>query len=682
MVLLFIKITVFCKLTLLLFLKMKHLLTSLLLLTSFHSWSQRHYCSQHKIHTQAAFKQQQSNAAALWKTDYYDMKFVHLNLNCERNTRYISGNAKSINKVTVASMDTFFCLLHQNHTVDSVYINGVKILSVSRKDSLIRVKLPSPLLQNTSFTATVYYKGTAPTGGAAIGSGYSTGTSGSWGNQVTWSLSESQVAYHWWPCKQNLLDKIDSSWVFITTDSLNLAGSNGKLSNVVVVGNKKRFEWKSRIPIAYYLISVAIAKYKQLNFYAKPNFLPLSDSILIQNFIYDGAVNNTSWINNQKPSLLAIKPQLEFLSGLYGLYPFYKEKYGNCMAPFSGGMEHQTMTSQGFFDYYINAHELGHQWWGDNVTCKSWGDIFINEGFASYTEHVVAQYLDPPNFLPNLNGAHNSVMSQLGGSCFFTGNDTTNDARIFSSRLTYDKGGAILHSMRWVVNNDSIWFNTLKSFQQLYKGGVASVIDFKNHLQTQSGINFTPFFNQWYYGEGYPTYNVTWNFSGNTFFLKSSQTTSMPGITPLYTHPMQYKLLRTGAPDTLIRVPHNVAIENYTMTVGGTVIGVQVDPNNWVINKTIGPTKDVNLAITEHQQGVKAVTILPNPLVDLATIYFTDLFVGQVEVFDSNGKRCIQKAIETTQTELDFKNLATGAYLVNVSTLDGQLVYSQKMVKR
>lgn len=71
-----------------------------------------------------------------------------------------------------------------------------------------------------------------------------------------------------------------------------------------------------------------------------------------------------------------------------------------------------------FFEYYINAHELGHQWWGDNVTCKGWADIWINEGFASYTEHLVAQYLDPTNFLPNLNAAHNSVMSQPGGSVF------------------------------------------------------------------------------------------------------------------------------------------------------------------------------------------------------------------------------------------------------------------------
>src|SRR5204862_1737289 len=101
--------------------------------------------------------------------------------------------------------------------------------------------------------------------------------------------------------------------------------------------------------------------------------------------------------------------------------------------------------------FYIDAHELGHQWWGDQVTCKSWADIWINEGFASYTEHLVAEYLDPANFQTNLNNAHNSVMGQLGGSVHFTGVDTMNNPRIFDSRLTYDKGGAIIHSLRFVT---------------------------------------------------------------------------------------------------------------------------------------------------------------------------------------------------------------------------------------
>ena len=105
------------------------------------------------------------------------------------------------------------------------------------------------------------------------------------------------------------------------------------------------------------MISVATAKYKPYILYAKPQYL-VNDSIYIQNFIYDGAINNSTWINGQKLELNKIVPTIELQSKLFGMYPFYKEKYGHCMAPLVGGMEHQTMTSLGFFDFELDAHEL------------------------------------------------------------------------------------------------------------------------------------------------------------------------------------------------------------------------------------------------------------------------------------------------------------------------------------
>ena len=400
---------------------MKNRLLVLLLSIGIYVQAQQHPCS--KIKQASAARQinlqaKMASANTLLSHELkYDVKFVHLDVNVERINKNISGRVKTVATVTATALDTFMTLLHKNHVVDSVRFNGV-LLSIIRQDSSVKGGLAVPLLNGASFTVNVYYHGTPPTGGSAIGSGFSNATSPSWGNQATWSLSESLVAYHWWPCKQILTDKIDSSWVFITTDSLNKAGSNGMLQNVVVVGNKKRYEWKSRKPIAYYLISVAVAKYKEYRLYAKPQYL-VNDSILIQNYIYDAALTSANFITNQKVQLDKMPHVLEFESAMYGMYPFYKEKYGHCMAPLSGGMEHQTMTTLGFFDYYVDAHELGHQWWGDNVTCKSWGDIWMNEGFASYTEHLVAQYLDPANFATNLNGAHVSVMSLPGGSILF-----------------------------------------------------------------------------------------------------------------------------------------------------------------------------------------------------------------------------------------------------------------------
>lgn len=639
------------------------------------------YCSEGKIKSiNNQFANLNKTAAPSAWTSHekaYDIKFVHLNLNCERNTKFLSGNVKTVATVTLAAMDTFMCLLHQNYTIDSIYINGAKRTFV-RKDSMVKTKTASTILSSQSFTAIVYYKGTAPTGGSAIGSGYSTGTSGSWGNQATWSLSESFVAYHWWPCKQQLTDKIDSSWVYITTDSTNMVGSNGKLQNVVVVGNKKRYEWKSRKPIDYYLISIAVAKYKEYRLYAKPQYLA-PDSILIQNYIYDGAINNATWISGQKVELNKMPQTMNLFCNLFGMYPFHKEKYGHCMAPFGGGMEHQTMTSIGFFDFYIDAHELGHQWWGDNVTCKSWGDIWINEGFASYTEHVTAQYLDPANLIPNLNSAHNNVMSQPGGSVYFTNSDTMNTGRIFSGRLTYDKGGSIIRTLQFEINNDSVWFPLLRGFQNTYKNSTASAVDFKNYAQTFSGKNLMQFFNQWYYGEGYPTFAVTWNSMPGKAFLKSVQSTSTPTSVPLFITPMQYKFTRTGYADTTIRVMHSNTTENYTVALLGTVTSVSVDPNQWVINKAT-VVKDITLSADENYVWANDINITPNPNNGVFEIKTDKNLEGTVEVFDITGKMIYTQLVQS-KTKIDISSNEAGVYLLVIKDENGVQLKTTKVVK-
>ncbi len=647
--------------------------------------AQQHLCAKAKQASMASYFNQQARSAALTPQIShemkYDVKFVHLMLNLERTTKAVSGGVKTVATVTASAMDTFACLIHQNHIIDSIRFNG-SLMPYTRKDSILKVKPASPLPNAQSFTVITYYHGVPPVGGSAIGSGFSNATSGSWGNQVTWSLSESIVAYHWWPCKQILSDKIDSSWVSVTTDSLNKVGSNGLLKNTTIIGSKKRYDWQSRIPIDYYLISVAVAKYKEYDLYCHPLYLP-GDSILIQNYIYDNAINNTSF-NSQKAILNQMPAVLAFECKMYGMYPFYKEKYGHSMAPFSGGMEHQTMTSLGFFDYYVDAHELGHQWWGDNVTCKGWGDIWINEGFASYTEHLVAQYLDPTNFLPNLNAAHNSVMTQPGGKVWVYNHDTLDANVIFDSRLTYDKGGAIIRSLQFLTNNDSTWFNCLRSFQNTYKHSTASVIDFKNFYQSYTGINAAQFFNQWYYGEGYPTFNVKYNSSGSVAVIQSTQTTSFPSSISLFVTPVEYKISRTGFPDTTVRVMHSNPVETYVFPMSGSVTAVVCDPNQWIINKVIGPTFDPSLLTTgieENQASFSSIQVGPNPTKGIFTITNRQNLEGKAEVMDVSGKKIAEKNL-SAETTLDISNYANGIYIVKLFDTNGNEKHSQKIIKQ
>ena len=601
----------------------------------------------------------------------YDAKFQHLNINIERTNKNISGNIRSLAQVKTASLDTFALELYSTMIIDSARINGVLLNPIRVVDEVSFI-LPSPLLQNTMIDALIYYHGTPPTiNGSAAGDGLNNGTSQSWGNQVTWSLSEPYAAYEWFPCKQQLQDKLDSCYLFVTTDSSNKVGSNGVLTNVVTLGNKKRYEWKERHAIDYYLISVAVAKYIDYRFYAHP--IGTTDSVLIQNYIYD----NPATLAFFKTSIDQTKGLLELFSTKFGLYPFWNEKYGHCMAPFGGGMEHQTMTSLGSFNLTLVAHELGHQWFGDNVTCSSWNDVFINEGFASYSEYIALEQFNPTNAAPSMQQVHTSVMSAPDGSIYNP--DTTNMWRIFDSRLSYDKGSAILHSLRFVINNDNLFFTVLQNFQTQFKNSTASIANFKSIAETTTGLNLTQFFNQWIYGEGYPTFDVRWNQVGTTFYLKNTETVSMSMITPLFITPLEYKLSRNSG-DTIIKVNHNSTIENYTFTIPGTITAVTTDPNNWIVNQGTVIQDASLVGISENESIANQITIYPNPALD-ALFVTTPISINEkwnYFIMDVTGKLILEGNLVD---KIEISNLKSGLYFIQLKSKESNRSKTSKFVK-
>jgi aminopeptidase N len=662
---------------------MKKLFTFLALCCFIQTFSQDHYCA---ITKQKAFKrlaehQQRTSSLnpAISHELKYDVKFVHLMLNLERWNKYIKGGVKTVATVTASSLDTFMCLLHQNYIIDSIRFNGSLVAHI-RQDSSIKIKPAAAIPNGQSFTCTTYYHGTAPVGGSAIGSGYDSDAMS--GDSVSWSLSEAMVAYHWWPCKQILTDKIDSSWVDVTTDSSNKAGSNGLLKNVVLNVNKKRYEWRNDHIIAYYLISVAVSNYVEYDCYAHLTYFP-GDSVLVQNYV-NYSEYNSSWWPNDKSTLDFTGYAMDLYSRLFGMYPFYKQKYGHCLVPIGGAMEHQTMTSTGFISVNIQDHELAHQWWGDNVTCKSWGDIWINEGFAVYGEILAEhEYFGASYAASQLNGRHSNAMSQLGGSIFFT--DTLNSQRIFDSRLTYDKGGSILHTLRFVTNNDSLWFQTLRGFQNTYKNKNAGAVDFKNYYETQTSINATQFFNQWYYGEGYPTFDASYNFVNNTAIIKSIQTTSTPSSVPVFITPMEYKIKRKNALDTFVRVMHTNNTETYMFAMKDTVIGVFVDPNNWVMNRITGPshqdTSLTDVGIKQKKAEAVDLSVTPNPSDGIFEVRLKNVKDGAFCVTDMSGKT-ILIGICGSHTTVDLSNKVNGVYILQVRDVNNEIIATRKLIKK
>jgi aminopeptidase N len=612
----------------------------------------------------------------------YDVKFHHLDLEVGISNKSIRGSVRTVAEVTsTAGMDTFAFELHQNLTIDSVVYAGQRLI-MRNTGAERRAILPSSIPAGQQVDLKIFYRGTPPTSAqGAIGDGFSNAASGRWNNRATWSLSQPYSAYEWWPCKQSLGDKIDSTWFFITTANTNKAGSNGVLERIVPLsGNRSRYEWKSRHPICYYLVSLAVAEYVDYSFKVK---LPgVQDSVLVQNYVY----NNPQTLPTFKPEIDRTKDMLILFSDLFGIYPYAYEKYGHAMAPFSGGMEHQTMSTMGFFDFGLIAHELGHQWFGDYVTCASWKDLFINEGFASYSEYLAEEFLNSPQAARTLmNNVHSNVLSQLGGSVWVP--DTSDVNRLFSSRLSYDKGSAIIHTLRYELNNDSIFFLSLRNFLQQYGNNVALGIDLKDVVESTSGLNLSDFFNQWYFGEGYPIYRVQYNYDNRHLVMKVTQTTSAL-VTPLFKSDVDFTLRRVGGRDTIVRLYVDQNIKTFEIPLDTSITTVIVDPNNWILNTTNGVSRDTSLKYTSPTTSIKEeleqkLSLYPIPASNQLFVINesstnAELFL---EIFDQNGKLIFNESTENTMHKINTSSLPNGLYLIKLSIQGGTYVTKKFLVE-
>ncbi|MFN5025484.1 MAG: M1 family aminopeptidase [Bacteroidota bacterium] len=653
---------------------MKKTLTLFVGLTFCAGLTAQHLCAEQKMNAQNRIHQllakRNASNEEMKRMEQYDVKFHHLNLNVERTSTAISGNVRTL-AAARNTLDTFVFQLYRSLTVDSVV--ATQPLTFWRDSDVVYVQLDKSYQTGDIIDLVIYYRGTPPAAqNAAIGAGFSNRASPTYGNRITWSLSQPYSAYEWWPCKQSLQDKIDSVKFYITTDTSNKAGSHGILKRIEPLGNgKHRFEWESRYPISYYLIAVAVGQYSEYNYWAKPAQLA-GDSIPVINYIYS---NPTAFTNNRN-SIEATVPQLEMFSSLYGLYPFHTEKYGHMMAPFSGGMEHQTMTSQGVFNFDIVAHELAHQWFGDNVTCASWADLWLNEGFATYSEYVANEKLQPSNRSAKLTQIQNAARSTSNSVWV---NDTTSVSRIFNSNSTYQKGAAIIHILRYVFNNDSLFFAMLTDFQVQFKDGNASAADFKAHAEGFLGNSLTEYFNQWYYGRGYPVYSIRWNKRDSRIMLILSQTNGTVGATTVFTNPVNIRI--TGIGQSLnLRVQPTGAVDTFFTTLGADVLSMAIDPDNWILKSTGTITQDATLLTSVNDAAELELLSYPNPATDLLYIPLSTPY--SYTIWSADGRLVQKESFTNTTPHIRIQQLLKGVYVLECTDREGKRIYTSRFIKQ
>ncbi|MBN2273870.1 MAG: T9SS type A sorting domain-containing protein [Bacteroidales bacterium] len=598
------------------------------------------------------------------RMDLYDVKFYKIDLEITDTSTFLSGSTSVLLQIVADSGTELVFDMLSDLTVDSVRLDGKNVSCEHVDDKLI--VLPDNVLQyKDTCMVTVYYSGLGKQ--KSWISGIYNARQDIWNKNVTWTLSEPFAARNWFPCKQILSDKADSACIYITTNSELRAGSNGLLENVVnLPGNRTRYEWKTRYPVAYYLLSFAVGDYRDYSYYVH---LPgCDDSLLVQNYIYD----TLAFFEYNKEDIDKTADLIILYSKLFGTYPFFHEKYGHCIVPTGGGMEHQTMTTLGSFYFLLVAHELAHQWFGDYVTCADWQDIWINEGFASYSEYIAYQYLKSQEKADLwMADAHDYIKTENGGSVFVPEAFAFDENRIFDYRLSYKKGAAIIHMIRGEIQNDSLFFAILRDYLNRYKNNVAYAGDFKELLEEKTGRDFNAFFNQWYYGEGYPSITVNWKHEHDTlyaFVFLTSSTTQ----TPMFDILTGYKISLNDR-DSIIYRRHNKQYDEWKISMPGRVKKLDVDPEKWLLIDVTG--------INNLSESVpkKTIYLEPNPAKGWVNVHFTERMTEtEIYVIDTAGKLIFSEKSDRFPFTINLRGYMPGSYIV-LATNAGK-IYTEKLI--
>ncbi len=596
----------------------------------------------------------------------FDVKWYNIELEATNTSNFIKGFTQVYLESKNTDFDTITLELSNSLEIDSILINSSKN-NFDFDNDLISIPLETSLTPGEKAMVTIYYSGTPLTNDTMDGLYFKNDPNT--GMPVTYTLTEPFSAKMWFPCKQVLADKADSVRVSIITDNNLKVGSNGLLKEIVDIDeNRVKYVWQSNYPTAYYLISFSVSDYTEYSIYAHPS--NSDDSILIQNYIY----NVTNQLENNKSNLDATADILEYFSEIFTLYPFYKEKYGHCQAAFGGGMEHQTMTTIIDFRFFLVAHELAHQWFGDNVTCATWQDIWVNEGFASYSEYLAIEKLLTPADAKNWIKSNNYYASNAWeGSIYIPFEEVNEEDRIFDYSLSYKKGAAILHMLRFELNNDNLFFDILREYQTNFKDSVAVGDDFMNIVNELSGKDYTYFFDQWYYGEGYPIYEINWMQENDTLYIYSKQTSSA-STSQFYKSSLEFEINYSDNKDT-IRILQDEANKVFTFYAPKQITSLDFDPNLWLL-------KEVSSESNLDQQLLPETyfTAYPNPVKDelIITLYYPGR-ENTIELYSIDGKLVYQNTTRSSEETININGQQNGAYILVVGNKENK--YYQKILK-
>lgn len=592
-----------------------------------------------------------SNFRANLNTGNYDVGHTTLELTVDPEEQYISGIITTVFTAKSAMATLTFDLAH-NLDVTAVTLNGGNVnFSQNSNDELV-INLGTTLQAGQQATVAVRYNG-APSDeqDAFILNTHS-------GRPILATLSEPYGAKEWWPCKQDLIDKIEGLDVYITAPSQYVAVSNGLEVGQTTTGGNKTTHFRHNYPIPAYLVAIAVTNYTVYT----QNYTSAMSNFPVVNYLYP-----ESSAQNQ-PSLSQTLDIMNFYESTFEAYPFNAEKYGHAQWNQGGGMEHTTVSFMGSFGRELIAHELAHQWFGDKITCGSWKDIWLNEGFATYLSGLVVENQDGASGFRSWRAQKiTSVVSSPNGAVYLTDTDTISDSRIFSSRLTYNKGAMVLHMLRYKLG-DTAFYQGIKNYlaDSNLAYAYAKTPDFQQHMEVASGVNLAEFFNDWVYNQGYPIYNVVVNGSGNgNTSVTISQTQSDPSVS-FFEMPVPVRFYGTNGETHEVILNNTYNGQQFSVPVNFTIDTVEVNADYHIISAENTAVLGTAAALAKNN-----VSLYPNPANSLLNLQLPEgITVTHAVFYNALG----QKVLETnSDTQWNVGALIPGVHFIKLETSAGNV---------
>lgn len=593
-------------------------------------------------------------------TENYDITYHKLEFNVDPTVYLISGKITTT-YTALANMTSIVFDLANELTVSSVVSNGQNLTFFQNGSNELVITLPTTQINGTSATVEVTYSGAPPVNGFRA---FTTEVRGN-GSATLYTLSEPFGARDWWPCKQDLNDKVNSIDVYITAPSQYIAVSNGVEPEAPIVnGATKTTHFHHGYAIPAYLICMAVSDYTVYNQTAGT----VSNQYPIINYIYPESFDSALQTQLAQTPLL-----LNLYSNLFELYPFHNEKYGHAQFGWGGGMEHTTVSFMIGFDRQLIAHELAHQWFGDKITCGSWKDIWLNESFATYVASLVYENFDgAAAFVADKTSMVNYITSSTGGAIYLTDLEATNVNRIFDGRLTYNKGAMVLEMLRFKMG-DVAFFQAIKNYlaDSSLAYGYALTTNLKSHLEAVYGSSLTEFFNDWIYNQGYPSYTITaQNLGAGQARFTVNQTQSHASVN-YFEMPIPVRIHGASGQIQDLVLNNTVNGEVFIQSVNFPISSVEFDPDKHLISKN----NNISLG-NEIFDLEKAISLYPNPVNDSVHIQLPDtIHLENVTIYNNLG----QVVLEENKIDFSLSSVSSGVYEVQIQTEEG--IYHKKIIK-